>query len=69
VQRVIARFGTFLQAVLDVVADVVVHLARCRSSCPPNAPVAARTASGAAAITATTPTKMSDLRSVSHRSM
>src|SRR5688572_12446281 len=52
VQRVSLSLGTLRQSVLDVVAGVVVHLEACRSSEPPNAPLAARTAAGT--VTSTT---------------
>ena len=48
VQRVSDSRGTFRQAPLDVVADVVVHFAAWRSSAPPNTPLAATTTAGTA---------------------
>jgi hypothetical protein len=49
VQRVSDSLGTFRQPVVDVVADVVVHLAAWRSRALPNTPLAAKTAAGTAA--------------------
>jgi hypothetical protein len=69
VQRVLASPGTLRQAVDEVVTFDVVQLALCRSSLPPNVPVAAQSAKGTATASAATAPRASNFLLVNKRAI